>query len=218
MTWTYYWAEGHHTEQPRYGQFDHKGCAVGCGAVAWAMLFCWGDYQAETGNAYWARRWGLYRSNGGRGTNDVAPLSQTAGVKNVIKEIRDQVDTFCFFGGGAVFPSKMDGASDYLSGRTGTSLVIHYNTQGKTGATLRQYALNSIRDRDTPVVIGTGLLRHYPVAYGYAWQTRIVRRCFLGNCWERVVYDRCFYVNQGWRGYGNEWIEASTWFAGEIYP
>ena len=33
-----------------------------------------------------------------------------------------------------------------------------------------------------------------------------------------MVYDRCFYLNQGWGGSGNEWITASTWYSGEIYP
>lgn len=217
MTWTYYWAEGYHTEQPQYDQFTYQGCAVGCGPVAWAILFCWGDYQAETGNAYWARRNGLYKLNGGRGTNDIAPLTQTAGVENVIREIHDDVGTFCSFGQGATAPWTMDGASGYLSGRTGTRLTTHYNSLGMHEDRLRQYARNSIRDRDTPVVIGTGWLTHYPVAYGYAWQSRIVRKCFV-FCWNEEVYDRSFYVNQGWGGAGNEWVTASTWFAGEIYP
>ena len=67
MTWNIYWAAGGHSAQPLYDQFDYGGCAVGCGPVAWTMLFCWGDYQAGHGNAYWAPRLGLYRENGGYG-------------------------------------------------------------------------------------------------------------------------------------------------------
>jgi hypothetical protein len=37
-------------------------------------------------------------------------------------------------------------------------------------------------------------------------------------CWTDGVYDRWFYVNQGWGGSGNDGVEAGTWFAGEIYP
>jgi hypothetical protein len=66
-------------------------------------------------------------------------------------------------------------------------------------------------------VIGTGWLSHYPMAIGYAYQERIVRYCFI-FCWNDTVYDRWFYVNQGWGGAGNEWVSASTWFAGEIFP
>jgi hypothetical protein len=218
MTWDYYWAAGGHTEQPAYDQFLYGNCQVGCGPVAWAMLFCWGDYQAENGNSYWAARTGLYKANGGRGANAVAPLTQDSGVENVIEELNGWVDTFCAFGQGATHPSTMPGASGYLSGRTGTRLETHYNIAGIHETRLRDYARDSIKYRDTPAVIGIDWFQHYALAYGYAYQERIVRRCVAFVCWDEVVYDRCFYINQGWGGYGNEWITASTWFAGEIYP
>jgi len=44
-----------------------------------------------------------------------------------------------------------------------------------------------------------------------------VRKC-VDFCWNETVYDRFFYVNQGWGGAGNDWVAASTWFAGEIHP
>ena len=73
-------------------------------------------------------------------------------------------------------------------------------------------------NRHTPAVIGTGWLSHYPLAFGYAWQRRTIRRCFIA-CWDDVVYDRCFYVNNGWGGGGSgEWINASTRFAGQLFP
>lgn len=216
MAYTYYWADGSVSQQP-FNQFTSGGCAIGCGGVAWTILFLWGDLQAETGNAYWAPRWGLYRQNGGRGSNAVAPTTQTTGVNNVITEIASDIGTFCSFGQGATYPWEMSDARDYLSGRTGTGLVTHYNSLGIHESRLREYARNSIRDRDTPAVIGTGWLSHYPVAYGYAWQKRIVRKCFI-FCWDEEVYDRWFYVNQGWGGVGNDWVPADTWFAGEIYP
>jgi len=214
MTWDYYWTTGSGAEQPAYYQFLNGNCFVGCGPVAWAMLFCWGDYQAENGNAYWAGRTGLYRLNGGRGANDVAPLTQTTGVENVIREINGQVDTFCIFASGATYPSDMDEAYEYLSGRTNTTLQDEFNGAGFPETRLRDNARDSIKYNDTPAVIGVGWLTHYPLAYGYAYQERIVNVLF----WETVVYDRCFYLNQGWGGSGNEWITASTWYSGEIYP
>lgn len=216
MAYTYYWADGSVSDQP-YNQFTSNGCAIGCGGVAWTILFLWADRQAETGNSYWAPRWGLYRQNGGRGANATAPTSQTTGVNNVISEIADDIGTFCAAGQGATFPWEMSDARNYLSGRTGTSLTTHYNSVGVHETRLREYARNSIRDRNTPAVIGTGWLQHYPVAYGYAWQRRVVRKCFL-FCWDETVYDRWFYVNQGWGGSGNDWVPADTWFAGEIHP
>ena len=217
MTWDYYWAAGGSSEQPAYYQFQYGNCWVGCGPVALAILFCWGDYQAETGNAYWAGRTGLYKANGGRGANAVAPLIQDSGVENMIEELNDCVDTFCAFGQGATYPATMSGAGGYLSGRTNTSLETHYNVFGIHETRLRDYARDSIKYNDTPAVIGVDLFEHYAVAFGYAYQERIVRYCFL-VCWDEVVYDRCFFLNQGWGGSGNEWITASTWFSGEIYP
>lgn len=218
MSWTYYWASGGHDVQPMYHQFQHKGFRVGCGPVTWTMLFCWADRQAANGSAYWGSRWGLYRSNGGKGSDDVAPLDQAAGVENVIKEIHDHVDTFNLAGNGATLPQKMYKAKKYFTGRTGTRLVTHYNGAGVPETRLREYARDSIRDRATPAIIGTGWLNHYPMAYGYAWQKRIIMRSVLGFEWTETVYDRDFYVNQGWGGGGNGWVTASTWFAGEIYP
>lgn len=218
MAWTYFWAAGGGGAQTTYNQFDYNGCAVGCGPVAWAMLFGWGDRQAEVGgNAYWAPRNGLYRENGGRGANAVAPIAMDNGVRNIIRELNGQVGTFCWSGSGATPPWSMDGSWRYLSGRSYTQQVCHWNSIGWCEDGLRNRAIASIRDRRTPAIIGTGWLSHYPLAFGYAWQRRVIRRCFI-FCWDDEVYDRCFYVNQGWGGAGNEWVQAETWFSGEIYP
>ncbi len=103
------------------------------------------------------------------------------------------------------------------SGRTFTRLDAHRNSAGWHEGRLREHARNSIRDRRTPAVIGTGWLNHHPVACGYAWQRRTIRRCFI-FCWTEEVYDRWFHVNTGWGGSGYGWVEAGTWFAGEIRP
>ncbi|MFY7969668.1 MAG: hypothetical protein ACOVNV_11275, partial [Pirellulaceae bacterium] len=50
----------------------------------------------------------------------------------------------------------------------------------------------------TPAIIGTGWLSHYPVAWGYAWQHRTVRKSFLWWEWTETVTDTAFYVNNGW--------------------
>lgn len=217
MSWNYYWASGAHTEQARYYQFTHNNCAVGCGPVAWAMLFGWADRQAAYGNPYWAARWGLYRQNGGYGGDVMAPIYQDAGVSNIIREINGYVGTFCMFGSGATYPWSMGEAWRYLPGRSGGWMQTHWNSVGIHEGWLADWAANQIMYRSTPAVIGTGWLSHYPVAYGYAWQRRVIRKCFIW-CWDEVVYDRSFYVNQGWGGSGNEWVSASTWFAGSLFP
>lgn len=217
MTWTYYWA-GTSGDQPRYNQFDFQGCKVGCGPVAWTMLLCWADRQAALGNTYWAPRTGLYRVDGGRGADDVAPIAETSGVDNVIREIHGEVGTFCIFGSGATFPWDMPGVWQYINGRSYTRVRCDWDSLGIHEDGLRDLAISSIRDRHTPAVIGIGWLSHYPLAWGYAWQTRTIRRCFI-FCWDDVVTDRWFYVNEGWgQGGAGQWVEASTWFAGQIFP
>ena len=221
-SWTYYWA-GSHSNQRLYSQIpsshaiNTSSCWSGCGGTAWAMLFGWADKQAALGNSYWSPRWGLYRQNGGKGSNAVAPSTMDDGVRNMTWEIRNDVGTWCAFGSGPTNPWDMDEASEYFKGRTGTKLSTHYNVLGIQEGRLREYARNSIRDRNTPAIIGTGWLTHYPLAYGYAWRKRRVRKCFI-FCWNETQYNRSFYVNQGWGGSGNGWVSAGTWFAGEIRP
>jgi hypothetical protein len=41
------------------------------------------------------------------------------------------------------------------------------------------------------------------MAYGYAWQSQT--SCWLWWC--STDYNRWFYVNQGWGGTGNTWVD-----------
>ncbi|MFL5805883.1 MAG: hypothetical protein ACJ8CR_29615, partial [Roseiflexaceae bacterium] len=199
--WTYYWA-GTGTDQRLYSQIpsgtapNNSSCWSGCGGTAWAMLFGWGDNQAAIGNTYWAPRNGLYRQGGGYGADAVAPPTMDAGVRAMTWEIRNRIGTFCAFGSGATAPWSMGNASGYLAGRTGTRLDTHYDVLGIHEDRLREYARNSIRDRGTPAIIGTGWLTHYPLAFGYAWRSRETQACFICP-WTTTEYSRWFYVNQG---------------------
>ena len=118
-------------------------------------------------------------------------------------------------GQGATAPWTMDEAGGYLSGRANMRLGTHYNAAGIPTATLRNYASSSIKDQDTPSIIGTGWLTHYPLAWGYAWRERFIR--IAGN-WVSVEVSRVFYVNQGWGGNSDGYIPAVTWFVGDIRP
>ncbi len=221
--WTFFWA-GNGNDQRQYGQIpantapNTSGCTSGCGPTAWAMLFGWADNQAALGNPAWVGRNGIYRQNGGYGADAVAPQFRDAGVSNMTWEIRQRVGTFCAFGNGPTFPWNMDSAQGYLTNRSYASISTHYNVVGWHEDRLRNYARDSIVYRRTPAIIGTGWLTHYPLAYGYAWTSRRIRRCFLWHCWYDTEYAHSFYVNQGWPGASNNfaWVSAGTWFAGEL--
>ena len=139
-------------------------------------------------------------------------------MNNMIIEIHNDVHTFCAFGSGATTPWDMPAAWQYLNGRTGAWLRADWNSFGIHEDGLRNRAIDSIVNRHTPAVIGTGWLSHYPMAFGYAWQQRTVRHCFIA-CWDDTVTDRCFYVNNGWGGGGaGEWIDARHVVHGAALP
>lgn len=214
--WHYYWADGSqrwYNQMDAYSAPNTSDCYSGCGATAWAMLFGWADNLAAQGHYRWAGHGGIYRQNGGYGWDAVAPQWMDDGVRNMTWELRQRIGTFCSFGSGATYPSTMAYAGGYLYGRDGAWVDTHYNAVGYHEDRLRDYAINSIVYRRTPAIIGTGWLNHYPLAYGYAWQSRTVREWW----WETTEYNRWFYVNQGWGG-DSGWVSASTWFAGELYP
>jgi hypothetical protein len=219
--WHHYWA-GDIYDQRWYTQLEPgdppntSTCTSGCGSTGWAMLFGWADNQAAEGNPFWAGRWGLYRQNGGRGPNDVAPQTMDDGVENMIWEIRNHTNTWCWLGAGTTNPWDMEFARDYLSGRTGAGLDTGYCPFGCILNSLRDCAKYSIIRRDTPAVIGTGFLAHYPLAYGYRYRNRYwdSGRRILG----RTQHE--FYLNQGWGSGadGRGWITGVTWFCGELFP
>lgn len=227
-SWTtlQYFQAGTWGQQRAYSQFPYGDCVVGCGPVAWAMLFGWADNQAAIGNAMWAPRWGLYRAGGGYGADAVAPQLPTVGVDTVVAELNDRMGTICFMDGGLTYPWDMPLAVDYLSGRTGTRLEASWSVPGVTTPGLRIQARNAIRDRNTPAVIGTGFApAHYEVAYGYRYRYRLVSKTGLFGSYTATEYQRQFRTN---RGFGSQsateprarwaWMPADTWFVGEIRP
>jgi hypothetical protein len=205
--------------QPWYYQFDYQGCPVGCGPVAWAILFAWVDQQADGGrfNGTWWPRWGIYRKGGGYGADAVAPINHNSdptltsnGVQSMIEELSDNLNVFCAGDNGATAPWDMDGAREYLSGRTGTKLEIHFHSGGFSKVRCRVAAIQSIRGDangkgPTPLVVGKGFLSHYPVAYAYRdgfWNDHVK----VNNGWGQTHDER------------TEWIWADSWFSGETYP
>jgi hypothetical protein len=197
------------------------------------MLFGWADaksvYPPVTGQTW--KRWNIYRAGGNNTGSAVSPDVGTVpgGVahntiyagneENAVRYIRSQVDTFCAGSSGATAPWDMDDARYYLSYvGTGTGLTESHNVVGYHEDRLKNYARNEIATNRRPVVIGTGWLTHYPLAWQYRYRTR-------PEDWDEgwfdgddVVYEEQFYVNSGWGGTGNGWVSAGTWFAGRINP
>ena len=232
--------------QAWYDQFDAStlpypytgGCMSGCGPTAWAMLIAWGDRQAASGaNSAWAGRWGLYREDGGYGADRMAPrwwddVNEGEGVRHMIGEIRDAVDTFCPWGdSGATWPTDMWRVIDYLNGRSGMqvrtwSLPAGIGLTGYEEQDLETYARNVIKnegDWARPTVIGTGFLSHYPLAYGYRSKSDQV--CLFTTCdWQGCkatcmpVLRKGFYVNQGWGETSGEWVNSNLFFTGRLTP
>jgi hypothetical protein len=222
--WHRFWTGSpgeHHNEQRIYDQIaegtppNDSSCQSGCGATAWAMLFGWADYQASIGNPYWEGRWGLYRYDGGTGADAVAPRSMTSGVNNMTWEIRDDVKTSCVSWAGTdpgyTTMWDMKNARFYVAQRSCTRVETYWGIG--VSASRRDKAIASIRERNTPAIILSNSLDHYPLAYGYRY------RCWwsAGNCLWR---DREFYLNQGWGDVTkNKWVNGlQTHFVGLIYP
>lgn len=218
------WSAGTDAQQRLYNQFNYNGCAVGCGGVAWMMLFGWYDYRSSAAGGNTFNRWRSFREGGiasGSGTSagGIAPTYNNAGVETAIKNIRDRIGTFCAFGSGATAPWNMPGASGYLSQmQTGLGINTHWNSVGWHEDRLKTYAAEEIVHRGRPAIIGTGWLSHYPLAYKYRWYSRPEE---WDEGWldgDDVTYVEQFYVNQGWGGAGNGWVSVGTWFAGRGNP
>jgi hypothetical protein len=138
-------------------------------------------------------------------------------------EIRNDIDTFCWDEDSApTLPKDMNGVGSYVSGRSTTKVSTEYSNVGIAWDSIMAYARNGIKRSDpekaTPVIIGTGWLSHYPLAYGY--RSRSHTYCIWPEKrWGCVTtYEHQFFVNQGWgRGYG-EWVPGDIWYAGRVFP
>ncbi len=242
--YTYWFAGGSNLDQasnnqcwyqqmPASDPINTSDCKSGCGPTAWAMLIGWGDRQAASGTSnLWAGRWGLYRVNGGRGNDAVAPTAWgDVGVKNMTWEINRAVGTWCnaFNDNGATSPWDMIDVIDYLNGRSGMEVKTWYlptgfDPFGYSEQDLVKYARNVIRnpaESARPSIIGTGFFSHYPLAYGY-------REKPIPSCWQQCDWQGCksfcityytkgFLVNQGW-GNTKEWVAADIFFTGRLGP
>lgn len=212
--WYLSWADGGHAAQRDYHQVGLYDCSSGCGATAWAMLFGWGDELAWQGRLPWTPRWGLHRVLGGADLR--APAQQDGAIDAMTRRIAIDMGSFCFGDLRATPPWDMIDASKELAGKTRATIRTHANYFGYGEDRLRDLAVDEISKAARPVVIGTGLLQHYPLAYGYAIRYRLYT---VNGLVQNVWLARRFHVNNGWRGsLGDGWVGSSTWFAGRLRP
>ena len=225
---------------------NDKGYYSGCGSTAWAMLFAWVDTQSWNKNWYWKKRTGGYRKKDGpfycnTGTDpthpswDCAPPTTfTWEAKNWLWKIRSFVPTFHNgFGEGAVLPDLMCRGSRFLEGRTATRTaclgidkhwLIAFSPQYYAVysvwllSILDDMAKDSIRERETPAIIGTGFYTHYPMAHSYHYRTRKVCKgwWYFKVCWDQT--EAQFGVNWGAGNAATQWVSDNIWFVGEVYP
>jgi hypothetical protein len=182
------------------------------------MLFAWADRRAAVPGSGWNHRWGIYRQNGGYGADAVAPIreSDDLSIENVMIELGNHMGTFCQGTGGATYVSRQGDAQKYLNPRTGATIrALNANGWWIFGTSVDDTSNRaiSVLKGGEPVVITTP--GHSPMAIAYRERSRRVRKCFI-FCWHSTEYEREFYINQGWGGYGNQWIKARTGFAGDI--
>jgi len=228
------WWAGTDADQCWYDQLEPyespntKFCNSGCGPTAWAMLFCWVDNQAVASpDSDWAGRWGLYRENGGRGADALAPKGWgSEGVKNMIWEGHLVTNSFCadplqgvFSHNGATWPGNMKMIKAYVQGRSGVrvttraELFDYYSENRKKARRMIQgdgYAVS-------PAIIGIGLLSHYPLAYGYRIHESEIWQLGEEPTLIAVGYSHTFFVNEGWGGSAGEWVGGSDlFFAGGV--
>jgi hypothetical protein len=197
-------------------------CSTGCGPTAWAMLIGWSDLMASRSVSPWTPHWGLYRRNGSRtGPDAVAPERNDAGVDAITIELRSYMNDWAAAGCGAngrwTAPHIMAQAHQYFSGRAATSLTADYDGAGiSTNVGVRK-AVDAIRMRRRPVIIGTGHFAHYPVAFGLH-QHRYFVYDRNRRAWLPQVYRERFEANWGWGQDHSRNVPTSTWFQGFLHP
>ncbi|XP_064603619.1 uncharacterized protein LOC135469032 [Liolophura sinensis] len=224
------WVEvsiGHESIFPDYRQFKiESGCAVGCGPVAWAMIFAYFDRRSHLQAAvYGSGSQNLFRC-GADGTagaaSCVAPISNNNQVEEYLKVLRGILRTFCIRGEGATLQRRMDDVEGFFKARqsSGSPDVISHRVPligffGVYNSRVRSKGLAALR-AGWPIIPGIrvgGLFsQHYPVATKYRSRVKTQRRCFFWKCWNKRTTEYEMYLHMGWGGNQNGWRSAKMFF------
>jgi len=223
-----YWSVPRENYFPKYKQFTPRGwrCPVGCGPVAWAMVFGYYDRLAP----WYGHSRKLFRCDRGLYGSPYckAPPFLTYHSKSWILEIRRRLRTFCLFGGGATTPWGMRRIGGFYRFRQGgNARILSYtwwlSWTGWTRTWIRNRARNAIKHR-YPAVVGVWVksgkkkAQHYPVATKYKSRSRRCRTCWKifgrWRCgrWKTQSQER-FFLRMGWGGYKDGWYFIKTFSA-----
>ena len=215
---------------PDYRQHTYGNCAVGCGPVAWAMIFGYFDrrshyvsWQHGTGSQ------GLYRSgtDGTYGSNSqVAPSWSDYRMRRYTEKINRILGTFCLFSGGATTIGAMDNVLSFFRSRQTGNPRLASNRWflsyiGIYKESIAAWTREKVRE-GWPVIVSmketwvSGF--HYPVVTKYRRRSRRYRNCvkflFVKICgsW-KTEYNNDMYLHQGWGGYRNGWYPMKSFFS-----
>jgi hypothetical protein len=202
-----FWYAGNWAMQPKYYQLrrDRWCDLVGCGPVAWAMLFAWFE-----------RNWGVEYAFRGEGANSLPPpdMSTSSNRTKVIDaydELHELCDVICspFGDEGATYPPDM---TDAFKGYTyGSALSQFIGRSWHTNAVTGTWPdAGALRSRDAikdgyPAVTGLGWMWHYVLAYGYAYEK-------IDSGFGYTFTKRYLKCNMGWNGVSPRWYNLGDTF------
>jgi hypothetical protein len=205
-----YWQAGTDAMQPAYTQpLRSEWCkAVGCGPLAWAMLFAWFDRNWNVGMAFQGPSY-LLDAQAPPDLNSTANLSKAL---FTLRELHDLCDVICspVSNDGATYPTDMTSG---FKGYTWLPRLAQYiNRSWVTRATPPPTKLSKGAAPSRAAIWNgypgvTGYSWHYGLAYGYQYEAYI-----LGNV--KVSEARWLKCNQGWGGGGSstKWINFGNVF------
>ena len=202
---------------PYYWQHEvtrgRKNCLVGCGSVAWAMVFGYYDRRSHAepyiyGNgSQYMYRCGADGTYGSSHCEAPKYAYKSYRLRMYINKISYAVGTFCWRGVSFTPAFRMDRVKGFFRSlmRYGNPTIRQTNDVWKI-IHRKKFAEKTrkwIRD-GWPVVVGTregGIKRHYPVATKYRYKYRKYRRCwrFFGKrCarWHKLRHFQ-MYTHEG---------------------
>jgi hypothetical protein len=199
-------------EQPRYYQLSNDDWCeyVGCGPVAWAMLFAWFDRTQHVEYAF--------RGEGaGDPPFDLTSASKRSAVFYTYNNLHEYCDVICndISGEGASVPSDMsEGFIDYTEDALDSGILkASWNIQSYYGNWPDAGALRS-RDaikKGYPAVTGLGWMWHYVLAYGYKYKT-------IDAGGGKTVDKRYLKCNMGWGGNSPQWYDlGDTFYSADVH-
>jgi len=229
ISWRY-WTVPYEYKFPYYQQFRQRGwrCPVGCGPVAWGMIFGYYDRLAPR---YGYNKYLFRCINGLSGSpNCAAPKYLNSHARAYITAIRREVGTFCLFGGGATTPWGMRRIrSFYRNRQRGNARILSYTWRFSWAGWTRTWISNRARTavmRGYPAIVGVwvrsgrkGKAQHYPVATKFRSRSRKYRNCWkiLWGGWRcgrwKTQRQEHFFLRMGWGRRRDGWYRIKAFSA-----